>query len=146
MKHRRDRLTGGDWLLLLLSLLAGGMAGYLGLLVGMRLLLEPRIVAESALRLSKQVELVEAVLQTRPPETLPTGLVILRDPMLGQSQAMVPSRFDRLVQDAMRRDFQLDRRILRDHPPCRIPGAGTGCGSGAGMPKARFSGSTNRNA
>lgn len=124
MKPRRDRLTGGDWLLLLLSLLAGGMAGYLGLLVGMRLLLEPRIVAETALRLSKQVELVEAVLQTRPPEALPTGLVILRDPMLGQSQAMVPSRFDRLVQDAMRRDFQLDRRILRDHPPLQDPWGG----------------------
>ena len=77
MPTRRARLTSGDWLLLLASLVGGGMVGYLGLLVGMRLLLEPRIVGESALRLSKQVELVEAVLQTRPPDALPTGVVIL---------------------------------------------------------------------
>jgi len=124
MPTRRARLTSVDWLLLLASLVGGGMVGYLGLLVGMRLLLEPRIVGESALRLSKQVELVEAVLQTRPLDALPTGVVIRRDPDLGQSQTMTPSRFDRLVQEAMRRDFRLERHIVRDQPPLQDPWGG----------------------
>jgi two-component system osmolarity sensor histidine kinase EnvZ len=124
MAKGRARLTGLDWLLLLASLLAGGTAGYLALLVGMRLLLEPRIVSESALRLSKHVVLVEQVLQMRQPDGLPAGVVIRRDSELDQSPSTVGSRFDRLVQEAMRREFGLERRILRDQPPLEDPWGG----------------------
>ena len=124
MAKGRARLTGLDWLQLLASLLAGGTAGYLGLLLGMRLLLEPRIVSETALRLSKHVELVEQVLQMRPPDSLPAGVAVRQDSELVQSQTTVSSRFDRLVQEAMRREFDLERRILRDQPPLPDPWGG----------------------
>lgn len=124
MAKGRARLTGLDWLQLLASLLAGGTAGYLGLLLGMRLLLEPRIVSETALRLSKHVELVEQVLQMRPPDSLPAGVAVRQDSELVQSQTTVSSRFDRLVQEAMRREFDLERRILRDQPPLQDPWGG----------------------
>ena len=124
MANGRARLTGFDWLQLLASLLAGGTAGYLGLLLGMRLLLEPRIVSETALRLSKHVELVEQVLQMRPPDSLPAGVAVRQDSELAQSQSTVSSRFDRLVQEAMRREFGLERRILRDQPPLQDPWGG----------------------
>ena len=58
----RARLAGYDWVVLMASLVLGGVAGYLGLLLGIRLLLEPRIVSETALRLSKYTVLVEEVL------------------------------------------------------------------------------------
>ena len=118
------RLTGLDWLLLLASLLTGSTAGSLGLLLAMRLLLEPRIVSESALRLSKHVVLVEQVLQFRQQGSLPPGVVIRRSSELAQSQATVNSRFDRLVQETMRREFGLERRILRDEPPLQDPWGG----------------------
>ncbi|MCP9778602.1 MULTISPECIES: HAMP domain-containing sensor histidine kinase [unclassified Cyanobium] len=124
MAKGRARLTGLDWLRLLASLLAGGTAGYLGLLLAMRLLLEPRIVSESALRLSKHVVLVEQVLQIRLPDGLPAGVVIRPDSELSQSQTTVQSRFDRLVHEAMRREFGLERRILRDQPPLQDPWGG----------------------
>jgi signal transduction histidine kinase len=90
----------------------------------MRLLLEPRIVSETALRLSKHVELVEQVLQMRPPDSLPAGVAVRQDSELVQSQTTVSSRFDRLVQEAMRREFDLERRILRDQPPLQDPWGG----------------------
>ena len=118
------RLTGLDWLLLLASLLAGSTAGSLGLILAIRLLLEPRIVSESALRLSKHVVLVEQVLQIREQDSLPPGVVIRRSSELAQSQAKVNSRFDRLVQEEMLREFGLERRILRDEPPLQDPWGG----------------------
>jgi hypothetical protein len=118
------RLTGLDWLLLLASLLAGSTAGSLGLILAIRLLLEPRIVSESALRLSKHVVLVEQVLQIREQDSLPPGVVIRRSSELAQSQATVNSRFDRLVQEEMLREFGLERRILRDEPPLQDPWGG----------------------
>ncbi|MFN4866476.1 MAG: sensor histidine kinase [Cyanobium sp.] len=124
MAKGSTRLTGLDWLQLLASLLAGGTVGYLGLLLGMRLLLEPRIVSETALRLSKHVVLVEQVLQMRPPDSLPAGVAVRQDSELAQSQTTVSSRFDRLVQEAMRREFGLERRILRDQPPLQDPWGG----------------------
>ena len=111
------RLAGRDWLLLFSCLSVGGAVGYLALLLGMRLLLEPRIVEESALRLSKQVELVEQVLQQVEPEELPEG-VLVRDQLPAAVSLPRPlSRFDRLVSDAMRREFRLKRELRRDQPP-----------------------------
>ena len=75
MARPRASLAGADWLLLVVSLALGGIAGYLGLLLGMRLLLEPRIVSETALRLSKYTVLVEQVLQ-HAEEPLPAGVLV----------------------------------------------------------------------
>jgi len=124
MPTSRARITSLDWLQLLACLLAGGLAGELGLLLGVRILLEPRMVSETALRLSKQVELVEMVLQHRPPDQLPATVVIRSNAQLLKSQTRPPKRFDVLVQEAMLREFKLDRQLLADQPPLVDPGGG----------------------
>ena len=111
------RLAGRDWLLLLACLVLGGTAGYLALLLGMRLVLEPSIVEETALRLSKQVELVEQVLRQVKPEALPAGVLVRPHPPPATERQRGLSRFDRLVSDAMRREFGLTRELRRDQPP-----------------------------
>jgi signal transduction histidine kinase len=113
----KPRLAAGDWLLLLGSLLVGGGAGFLVLLVGLRLLLEPRIVEETALRLSKHVQLVEQVLQQVGPEDLPEGVVVHSRGQLAEDAQQQLPRFDRLVQKAMRQEFGLERELRRDQPP-----------------------------
>jgi len=124
MPTSRARLTGVDWLQLLASLLAGGLAGQLGLLLGMRIVLEPRMVSDTALRLSRQVELVEMVLQDREPDQLPASVVIRSNSKLSEWQTRPPQRFDRLVQEAMVREFRLNRALLADQPPLVDPGGG----------------------
>jgi signal transduction histidine kinase len=112
----RARLAGLDWLLLLASLVLGGTAGYLGLLVGMRLLLEPRIVSETALRLSKYTVLVEQVL-LHAEEPLPAGVLVRPESQLPTGQSPVSHRFENLVQRAMVEQFGLKRTLQRDQPP-----------------------------
>lgn len=117
-------LTGLDWIFLLASLIAGGTAGYLSLLVGMRLLLEPRIVSETALRLTKHVQLVEEVLRHRQPDALPPGVVIRRTSTSAKFTSPSRTRFDQLVQESMRREFRLDRQLVRDAAPLQDPWGG----------------------
>lgn len=125
MPTRRARLAVFDWLMLLASLVAGGIAGHLALLLGIRIVLEPRMVSETALRLSNQVELVEMLLQYRQPEELPSSVTIRGNASLAEWQTRPTKRFDRLVQEAMRREFRLDRLLLPDQPPWWIQVAGT---------------------
>jgi two-component system, OmpR family, osmolarity sensor histidine kinase EnvZ len=103
---------------------AGGIAGHLALLLGIRIVLEPRMVSETALRLSNQVELVEMLLQYRQPEELPSSVTIRGNASLAEWQTRPTKRFDRLVQEAMRREFRLDRLLLPDQPPLVDPGGG----------------------
>ena len=112
----RARLAGLDWLLLGASLVSGGIAGYLGLLLGMRLLLEPRIVSETALRLSKYTVLVEQVLQHEK-APLPAGVVVRPQSQLPSGPPAPAQRFERLVQQAMEQEFGLIRMLQRDQPP-----------------------------
>jgi signal transduction histidine kinase len=113
----RTRLAPRDWVLLLGSLVAGASAGYLGLMLLMRLLLEPSIVEETALRLSKHVQLVEQVLQELPPEQLPDGVLVRQERQLPSADQAPLSRFDRLVQQALGAEFELARTLRRDQAP-----------------------------
>ena len=123
MARPRARLAGWDWLLLVASLALGGIAGYLGLLMGMRLLLEPRIVSETALRLSKYTVLVEQVLQ-HAEEPLPAGVLVRQQNQLPSGTPVQAGRFERLVEEAMAREFGLQRRLQRDQPPLQDPWGG----------------------
>ena len=123
MARPRARLAGLDWLLLVASLALGGIAGYLGLLLGMRLLLEPRIVSETALRLSKYTVLVEQVLQ-HAEEPLPAGVLVRQQNQLPSGTPAQAGRFERLVEEAMAREFGLQRRLQRDQPPLQDPWGG----------------------
>ena len=123
MARPRAHLAGLDWLLLVASLALGGIAGYLGLLLGMRLLLEPRIVSETALRLSKYTVLVEQVLQ-HAEEPLPAGVLVRQQNQLPSGTPVQSGRFERLVEEAMAREFGLQRRLQRDQPPLQDPWGG----------------------
>ncbi|MCP9802581.1 HAMP domain-containing histidine kinase [Cyanobium sp. T1G-Tous] len=120
----RARLAGYDWGVLMVSLVLGGVAGYLGLLLGMRLLLEPRIVSETALRLSKYTVLVEEVLKQTDRVALPSGVLVRPENLLVQPKPSAPGRFERLVQLAMVREFGVNRRLQRDQPPLQDPWGG----------------------
>lgn len=123
MARSRARLAGLDWLLLVVSLVLGGIAGYLGLLLGMRLLLEPRIVSETALRLSKYTVLVEQVLK-HAGESLPAGVVVRQQSQLPGGLSAQSRRFERLVAEAMALEFGLKRRLQPDQPPLQDPWGG----------------------
>jgi two-component system, OmpR family, osmolarity sensor histidine kinase EnvZ len=120
----RARLAGYDWVVLMASLVLGGVAGYLGLLLGMRLLLEPRIVSETALRLSKYTVLVEEVLKQNDRVALPSGVLVRPENKLAELKPSAPGRFERLVQLAMVREFGVNRRLQRDQPPLQDPWGG----------------------
>ena len=123
MARPRAHLAGLDWLLLVASLALGGISGYLGLLLGMRLLLEPRIVSETALRLSKYTVLVEQVLQ-HAEEPLPAGVLVRQQNQLPSGPPAQSGRFERLVEEAMAREFGLQRRLQRDQAPLQDPWGG----------------------
>ena len=120
----RARLAGYDWVVLMASLVLGGVAGYLGLLLGMRLLLEPRIVSETALRLSKYTVLVEEVLKQNDRVALPSGVLVRPENKLAVPKPSAPGRFERLVQLALLREFGVKRRLQRDQPPLQDPWGG----------------------
>lgn len=120
----RARLAGYDWVVLMASLVLGGVAGYLGLLLGMRLLLEPRIVSETALRLSKYTVLVEEVLKQNHRVALPSGVLVRPENKLAKPKPSAPGRFERLVQLALVREFGVKRRLQRDQPPLQDPWGG----------------------
>ena len=120
----RARLAGYDWVVLMASLVLGGVAGYLGLLLGMRLLLEPRIVSETALRLSKYTVLVEEVLKQNDRVALPSGVLVRPENKLAELKPSAPGRFERLVQLALLREFGVKRRLQRDQPPLQDPWGG----------------------
>jgi len=113
----RTRLAPRDWGLLLGSLVAGATAGSLALMLVMRLVLEPSIVEETALRLSKHVQLVEQVLQELPLEQLPDGVLVRHGRQLPSADQAPLSRFDRLVQQALGAEFELARTLRRDQAP-----------------------------
>jgi signal transduction histidine kinase len=113
----RSQLAARDWLLLLASLISGAGAGALGLALALRLLLEPNIVEETALRLAKHVQLVEQVLQQVPPDALPAGVLVRREGQIPPADPAPLPRFDRLVQDKMGKAFGLARDLRRDQPP-----------------------------
>jgi len=62
----------------------------------MRTILEPQVVAESSLRISVSVKLMEEVLKTISPERIPTG-VILKRSKLGPEGASSNQRAPRKI-------------------------------------------------
>lgn len=123
MGSSRPRLSRWDWLLLIASLMSGGGGGYLALWMGTHLLLEPQIVEETALRLSKQVQLVEKVLEGAGPQALPEGVLVQSQGQLDSRQPrwrnQAQARFDRRVQEAISRELGLPRQLQRDQAPAQ---------------------------
>jgi signal transduction histidine kinase len=106
-----------DWLQFVLCLLGGCGLTFVLLWLALSTFLEPKLVAETALRTSRSVRLVELALQVIPKNQIPAG-VILRDAWTGPEGEVKPlDPFDRKVQQLMQRRYGISRLLQRDKPP-----------------------------
>jgi two-component system osmolarity sensor histidine kinase EnvZ len=117
----RIRLASRDLASLTLYILLGVIFSTGALQLGKRFFLEPLMVAESSLRIAKNVILVEEVLRRLDVEELPTGLIVraAADHPVGSTLAL--NRFDRLLQDSLMNERGIKRKLARDIPPLIDP-------------------------
>ncbi len=90
----------------------------------MRTILEPQVVAESSLRISISVKLMEEVLKTVPPDRLPTGIIVKQSKQGPEGNPSYQSRFGKLLTDDLKNTYGLDRLIQPDRPPLEDPWGG----------------------
>ena len=115
------RLDRRDWLGLVTAALAGAGSGFVVLLLLLRTVLEPQLVEESVLRISRNVQLVEQVLRSTSERALPDG-VITRHWLSEEDGRFRPqSRFDRRVTGELKRSQGLEREVRRDQSPLQDP-------------------------
>lgn len=114
---RSPRLDRLDWLQLILCLLGGCGLSFSLLFVALNTLLEPKVLAETALRTSRSVRLVELALEVVPPSQLPPGVVVVVAPQ-GPEPPFTPlAAFDQKVRDVMATRYGVWRELQRDRPP-----------------------------
>ncbi|MEB3168211.1 MAG: sensor histidine kinase [Cyanobium sp.] len=119
-----NRLSGQDWLALLLCCLAGvgGSACVLWLLL--TTVLMPVLLQERGLRTNRNVRLVEKVLETTPTSQLPHGVVIDRSPAGPETADDDLLRFDPEFITFLNQRYGLRREFRRDRPPLNDPWGG----------------------
>ncbi|MEB3266028.1 MAG: HAMP domain-containing sensor histidine kinase [Cyanobacteriota bacterium] len=113
-----------DGLRLLLCWLGAGLVVYGGYRLLLRTALEPELLAESSLRISRNVQLVEQVLAFHAPSDLPSSVVLERMAKGPPGVDAPLDDFDRQLQTWMARNNGMQRRIVRDRPPLREPQGG----------------------
>jgi len=123
-KQTAANLNRRDWWALLSFCALGCGLSFTLLLVLMRTILEPQIVAESGLRISANVKLMEEVLQTIPPDKLPTGIIIRQSKLGPEGNSSHQNRFGNLLIANLKHTHGLDRRIQSDLPPLEDPWGG----------------------
>jgi len=123
-KGTTTRLNRRDWLDLLSFCSLGCGLSYTLLLVLMRTVLEPQIVAESSLRISISVKLMEEVLKNIPLDRVPAGAVLKRSNQRPEGNSSDQSRFEKLLTADLKHTYGLDRRIQPDRPPFEDPWGG----------------------
>jgi signal transduction histidine kinase len=114
---RSPRLDRFDWYYLTLCLLGGCGLSFALLYVALNTLLEPKLLAETALRTSRSVRLVELALQVLPPGKLPPGVVVITAPDGPENATHNLGPFDQKVQDLMAKRYGVLRHLRRDEPP-----------------------------
>ncbi|MFN9547933.1 MAG: sensor histidine kinase [Cyanobacteriota bacterium] len=87
------------------------------LYIALNTLLEPKLLAETALRTSRSVRLVELALQVLPPSRLPPGVIVIAAPEGPESGSQELASFDQKVQDLMAKRYGVFRGLQRDRPP-----------------------------
>ena len=90
----------------------------------MRTVLEPQIVAESSLRISLSVKLMEEILKTIPPDRVPTGAILKLSNQGPEGNSSNQTRFEKLLRNDLKNSYGLDRRIQPDLPPLEDPWGG----------------------
>jgi two-component system osmolarity sensor histidine kinase EnvZ len=118
------RLGAPDWTRLLLASLMGATLAFLLLLLLLRTVLEPPLVQESVLRITRSVRLVEGVLSSASSPMLPPG-VITRQWLSPEDASEQRIRgFDAEVMQSLAKTQRLNREIRRDIPPLQDPWGG----------------------
>ena len=123
-KQTSIRLNGRDWRDLLSFCTLGCGIGFTLLALLMRTILEPQVVAESSLRISVSVKLMEEVLKTISPERIPTGVILKRSKLGPEGASSNQSRFGKLLTADLKRTYGLERHIQPDRPPLEDPWGG----------------------
>ena len=124
VKVKAAHLNRRDWWDLFSFCSLGCGISFTLLIVLMRTILEPQIVAESSLRISLSVKLMEEVLQKTPLNRVPTGAVLKLSKQGPESNSSHKSRFEKLLTLDLKHTYGLDRRIQADHPPLEDPWGG----------------------
>jgi two-component system osmolarity sensor histidine kinase EnvZ len=114
---RSPRLDRFDWFHLILCLSAGCALSFALLYVALNTLLEPKLLAETALRTTRSVRLVELALNVLPPGKLPPGVVVITAPDGPEVATHSLGLFDRKVRDLMAKRYGVLRELRRDQPP-----------------------------
>ncbi len=90
----------------------------------MRTILESQVVAESSLRISISVKLMEEVLQTIPPDRIPAGVILKRSKLGPEIASSNQSRFVELLTADLKKTYGLERHVQPDRPPLEDPWGG----------------------
>ena len=115
------RLDRRDWLGLVATALAGAGSCFLLLLLLLRTVLEPQLLEESVLRISRNVRLVEAVLRSTSERALPDGVITRHGLSEEDGRSRPLGRFDRRVKAELKLRKGLEREIHRDQSPLQDP-------------------------
>ena len=118
------RLAGRDWLRLLLAALMGAAGTFLLQLLLLRTLLQPQLVKESELRITRSVRLVEGVLRVVPESELPPGVITRHALSEEDASSQVVRPFDSQILRALRERRGITREMRRDLPPLQDPWGG----------------------
>ncbi|MCS5697771.1 HAMP domain-containing histidine kinase [Cyanobium sp. FGCU-52] len=121
---RSSRLDRSDWAKLLLWWLLGCGLSFSVLILLLHTLLEPQLQAESSLRISRSVALVEEVLRRLPPERIPPGVLLKSSSTPPEGSADGLTSFDRELQQRLAQQYGLRRDLQRDRPPLVDPWGG----------------------
>ncbi|MFM7393162.1 MAG: sensor histidine kinase, partial [Cyanobium sp.] len=121
---RSSRLDPSDWGRLILWWLLGCGLSFSVLVLLLHTLLEPQLHAESSLRISRSVALVEEVLRRLPPDRMPPGVILTSSSTLPEGPGDGLTTFDRELQQRLARDYGLRRALQRDRPPLADPWGG----------------------
>lgn len=123
-KQSSIQLNGRDWWDLLSFCTLGCGISFALLALLMRTILEPQVVAESSLRISVSIKLMEEVLKTIPPDRIPTGVILKRSILGPEGASSNQSRFGKLLTADLKRTYGLERPIQPDRPPLEDPWGG----------------------
>jgi signal transduction histidine kinase len=123
-KQTSIHLNGRDWWDLLSFCSLGCGISFTVLVVIMRTILESQVVAESSLRISISVKLMEEVLQTIPPDRIPAGVILKRSKLGPEIASSNQSRFVELLTADLKKTYGLERHVQPDRPPLEDPWGG----------------------
>lgn len=123
-KQTSIHLNGRDWWDLLSFCALGCGIGFTVLVVIMHTILESQVVAESSLRISVSVKLMEEVLKTIPPDRIPAGVILKRSKLGPEGASSNQSRFGELLTADLKKTYGLERHIQPDRPPLEDPWGG----------------------